>query len=1209
MAFALVLAKDILEVFSEVPYVKILATTVQHVISISEQITAHKERCAELVEKVSQYSRVVFDALIELKKRPELERLRDDLEQISSVIDGIRKLLATVIASNKSIVRRVLGREEVSQKLGEYDRKLDTSITLFQLKTSIVLRVNAQNIVVPDVTTPVHPTRYTRQYSKPYILIGRDEQISQLVKIFTPNYRHYTARVCIQGPGGVGKTSLALGVFHEDRIVQHYGDNRYFVSCEAATSPDLLVAEIAYALDINTAEDHHLLDTIQRRLRLSASLLVLDNFETSWDPLETRSRTEDILSCIASHTSIIVTLRGSQKPSKCQFYYDQGLVLPPLDHETAKSLFYTISNKQDEHASRLVEAVDGLPLAVTLLANLAAVEGETTASLWARWQQENTSMVENGCGRLNSLDASIKMSLSSQSMGSDPGALPLLSLLCMLPDGMSPDFLRACETDFPEPFLVRKAVSTLRRNALIQEDSEHYLKVLNPIRLYTQSHHPVSPKIRSFLHTYFLKIAHRMSDPLPSDASKLRQEAGNVNAILCDTIQHTSESSFEGVIDAIFSFCQYSYISGGGSVQPLLLAEKRLMVLEKARPKLEGAPSLKIQMKGVSNWTKARQVFSAFGLKASANRSHVPPPPTSDTLFQAFQTPLLAVRADLLGCMGQLYSRQLDFAKAIEALKAAQHLHIQVGDRAGQAYDLLNIGLAMHQRKTHNHEQEESKDHMFQQALQIHTELGDLAGQAHGLLAIGYAYYNSDELKQASDTFHKASDIFSSLADDAGLAATSYALGLVDQAKSAFGEAEKQFRGAVALYQRIGDQVGEAQALTGIAITWLLRSRFSEAFNFLTEAMKLREPSVNPDHVHLLGRIYIAQEQWSEARQALEKSLRLHEVAGDLNGQLADHAYLATIELHTPPPRTSYNRHLSIEQDQNPHVLALNTNRFHLKDPHTWDPVMLQCEVYLRYAQLRRARRLAKRLTGVRALLTVAHTRHLMGVVQLRMGRLDDALTEFDTALALHTQCDNLQGKADDINGICEALMRKGEFYKASLQIQDALALHGKVGHITGQGNDMYVQGCIYLAQGALQDAEASIRSALVLHGTSGYIFGQGRDLATLSDILWQKKQSSADSILINDTDLAQDSQILTSATDNEADADQALEQAMKLFTQCRARGEYRQCLKLQTERSGKPWVERVFKRHRTNHDDDEVALEWQTTYETDGYFSDESDY
>ena len=58
--------------------------------------------------------------------------------------------------------------------------------------------------------------------------------------------------------------------------------------------------------------------------------------------------------------------------------------LKPVDLDSAVAIFQAILNKTDEHAINLIRAVDCIPLAVTLIAYLAAVHGETTEALWVR---------------------------------------------------------------------------------------------------------------------------------------------------------------------------------------------------------------------------------------------------------------------------------------------------------------------------------------------------------------------------------------------------------------------------------------------------------------------------------------------------------------------------------------------------------------------------------------------------------------------------------------------------------------------------------------------------------------------------------------------------------------------------------------------------------------------------------------------------------
>jgi hypothetical protein len=69
--------------------------------------------------------------------------------------------------------------------------------------------------------------------------------------------------------------------------------------------------------------------------------------------------------------------------------------------------------------SRLLTAIDCVPLAIALMANLA--DGiETPETLIARWREEHSSLLHRTPDRRSSLDISIGISLNSQRMKAVP---------------------------------------------------------------------------------------------------------------------------------------------------------------------------------------------------------------------------------------------------------------------------------------------------------------------------------------------------------------------------------------------------------------------------------------------------------------------------------------------------------------------------------------------------------------------------------------------------------------------------------------------------------------------------------------------------------------------------------------------------------------------------------------------------------------------
>jgi DNA replication protein DnaC len=92
------------------------------------------------------------------------------------------------------------------------------------------------------------------------------------------------AHLAILGPGGMGKTTLAVTALHHTEIVSKY-EQRHFVSCESAFASSRLVNIISAHLRLEPSR--HLSTAIITHFRnCGTTLLVLDNLETVWEEVE-----------------------------------------------------------------------------------------------------------------------------------------------------------------------------------------------------------------------------------------------------------------------------------------------------------------------------------------------------------------------------------------------------------------------------------------------------------------------------------------------------------------------------------------------------------------------------------------------------------------------------------------------------------------------------------------------------------------------------------------------------------------------------------------------------------------------------------------------------------------------------------------------------------------------------------------------------------
>jgi predicted ATPase/transcriptional regulator with XRE-family HTH domain len=110
--------------------------------------------------------------------------------------------------------------------------------------------------------------------AQPTSLLGRDEAVREVVALAR---RADVRLVTLTGPGGVGKTRLAIQVAAE--LVDDFADGVWFVRLSRLTNPRLVLPTIAEVLGQKEAEGQSLAEVLRWHLRERRLLLVLDNCE------------------------------------------------------------------------------------------------------------------------------------------------------------------------------------------------------------------------------------------------------------------------------------------------------------------------------------------------------------------------------------------------------------------------------------------------------------------------------------------------------------------------------------------------------------------------------------------------------------------------------------------------------------------------------------------------------------------------------------------------------------------------------------------------------------------------------------------------------------------------------------------------------------------------------------------------------------------
>jgi len=636
------------------------------------------------------------------------------------------------------------------------------------------------------------------------------------------------ARLAILGPGGYGKTTLASAVLAHRRVRQRFGDARYFVACESATTSGDLLVELGKALGLTEVGLDAPWSYIKTTLTEKECIICLDNFESPWDQAaETRNSAEELLSKITSlrGVTVLVTMRGIERPARTHWTQPALAPLKTLDSHSAKVAWQLIVNNFDSYAEQLITAVDCVPLAVSILAHLA--QATSPMLLWKEWNEKYTGLVQRGSHKLSNLDFSIQLSLDSQRMRDNPAARELLGVLSMLPDGIHMKLLDKFKDLLGMDIL--SCLRVLQQCSLIEVTAEKY-QSHSLIRYFCHSQGLLLPRHEELLNGHYISLA--MINRYQADSDDYPEmvlEANNTKSTLSRLLKsnYWDQST---LVDAVLSFVNFSMNMGDYSGQLLDEATKfiqqndlsislqigclqrwgrlyyRTHDLEKAKLKLLEAKLLCLSSSNHDNVLHAKILRDLGDI-------HLDQGDTSDA-EAVFQDALKLYMAadDSLGqgnCyskLGGIYIKLKKLQEAEAAYNQALKFHMSLDDNVGRGSDYRGLGDIQLQQKRFN-----DAEAFYQRALEFDKAANSTRGQAKDYKALGNTHQKNKELDNASAFFEKALELYKALGSSSGQGNIYYDLAKIYLKRSQLKEAKTKIKMALYMHKQAQDEAGEKQ--------------------------------------------------------------------------------------------------------------------------------------------------------------------------------------------------------------------------------------------------------------------------------------------------------------------------------------------------------------------------------------------------------------
>ena len=651
-----------------------------------------------------------------------------------------------------------------------------------------------------DMWLPLHAVPHTLPAERD-AFVGRAEVLADLARSFADGARV----VSLVGPGGVGKTRLALR--HGWQWLGDHPGGVWFCDLSAARSLDGIAHGVAQGLQLPLTGADPLAQIGHALAGRGDCLLILDNFEQLVRHAEASlGRWLDL----APQARLLVTSR-----EVLALPGEQALGVPGLPQDAGVRLFHERARaatgcplQADEAGAvpALVDTLDGLPLAIELAASRSRI---LSPQKMLDRIGERFRLFGQASGR-NDRQATLRATLDWSWDLLDEAERETLAQLSVFEGGFTLELAEAvldlsARADAPWP---GDAVQSLVQKSLVRAQAGRRFDLLRTVQDYAAEHltRRDGQAAAQARHWHALAALHALADIGGADA-----EADNLVAA---TRRATAAGDAAAACRALQG--TWGVLRRSGPTQGV--AELAQAVL--ALPALAGDAAAAHAVCSAALLTLGR----ADAALAQARAGQALAAPESATALR-----LHCTLAEALGSLGEVAAAQAELA-------AAEALADRLGDERLRCQVLNERGAwLMHRGRLRE------AGHCYADALALARRLGDRrweGGQLGNLGAVAHMLGHADE---ASGHYQAALALATEAGDRRWAGNTHCNLGLLHQEAGHHDAAEAQFDAALATARHLGHRRLEATVQCNLGLLRDAQQRPADAAQYFQAAATLAE--------------------------------------------------------------------------------------------------------------------------------------------------------------------------------------------------------------------------------------------------------------------------------------------------------------------------------------------------------------------------------